>query len=266
MSYRLIALDLDGTLIDANHRLSPGSATAIAACQARGLRVVLATGRSFASAAPYIDALGLQPPYITHNGAVIGDPSTGDVTLSATMNQDQLAHVLTLLTEHRIPHVVIGATAIYAAPGTPHLELLEEYGEPPVVFCPSDELSATPQPLKVLAFLEAGAHEQTLTAAVGPQVVTIRSGACFFEFMPPGVSKGAALGELMRRYGVAADEVLAIGDGDNDLSMFAVAGMSIAMGNAPPHVQAQARERTARCEEGGVAEALRRFVLGEMFG
>lgn len=92
-------------------------------------------------------------------------------------------------------------------------------------------------------------------------MATIRSGAAFFEFVPPGVSKGEALSELMARYGVGRDEVLAIGDGENDLSMFAVAGMSVVMADAPAAVRAQARALTGTCAEGGVARALEKLVL-----
>lgn len=261
MPYRLIAIDLDGTLIDAAHRPGPGSAGAIAACEARGARVVLATGRSFASAAPYIRALGMRPPHITLNGAIMAEPDAGRFTVRATLTTEQLALALDLLDAHGIAHIVYGAAGIYAVPGTPHLDLLGPYGEAPAVFCAPAELRAVPAPLKVLAFLDTGTLDQELAAAAGERVATIRSGAAFFEFVPPGVSKGEALSELMAYYGVSRDEVLAIGDGENDLSMFAVAGMSVAMADAPAAVRARAHTLTGTCAEGGVAEALRRFVL-----
>ncbi|MCX7792228.1 MAG: HAD-IIB family hydrolase [Chloroflexaceae bacterium] len=261
MPYRLIAVDLDGTLIDAAHRPGPGSAEVIAACEALGARVVLATGRSFVSAAPYARALGLRPPLITLNGSVMADPEAGRFTVRATLTTEQLALALDLLNARGIAHVVYGPAGIYAVPGMPHLDLLGTYGEAPAVFCAPAELRDVPDPLKVLAFLHAGALDQELAAAAGARVATIRSGAAFFEFVPPGVSKGEALSELMARYGVTREEVLAIGDGENDLSMFAVAGMSVAMADAPAAVRARARELTGTCAEGGVAEALRRLVL-----
>lgn len=261
MSYRLIAIDLDGTLLDPGHRLSPGSAAAIAACVARGARVVLATGRSFTSAAPYIRELALQPPHITLNGAVLAEPAAGQFTVRATLSPTQLDAVLALLAERNIAHTIFGAAGIYAVPGTPHLEILEDYGEPPAVLCAREELHSVPAPMKVLSFLAPGPLDQELAAAVGDRVATIRSGERFFEFLPPEVSKGAALTELMARYGITRDEVLAIGDGENDLSMFAVAGMSVAMADAPAAVRAQARALTSSCAEGGVALALHQLVL-----
>ncbi|MCS6882636.1 MAG: Cof-type HAD-IIB family hydrolase [Oscillochloridaceae bacterium] len=261
MSYRLIAIDLDGTLIDAAHQPGPGSAAAIAACEARGVRVVLATGRSFASAAPYVRALGLRPPHITLNGAIMVEPNTGRPSVRATLTREQLSLALDLLNERGIAHIVYGAAGIYAVPGTARLDMLAPYGETPAVFCAPAELYDVPAPLKVLAFLHPGSLDQELAAAASERVATIRSGAGFFEFVPPGVSKGEALSELMACYGVTRDEVLAIGDGENDLSMFAVAGMSVAMADAPAAVRAQARALTGTCVEGGVAQALRRFVL-----
>jgi hydroxymethylpyrimidine pyrophosphatase-like HAD family hydrolase len=90
----------------------------------------------------------------------------------------------------------------------------------------------------------------------------MRTGPRFFEFLPPGINKGSALAELMARYAVPREQVLAIGDGENDISMFAVAGMSVAMAGAPPAVQARAIAQTAHCSDDGVALALRRYVLG----
>jgi hydroxymethylpyrimidine pyrophosphatase-like HAD family hydrolase len=261
MPFRLIALDLDGTLIDTGHGFGPGAAEAIAACEARGARVVLATGRSFTSAAPYARDLRLRDTQITLNGAVVAEPATGELTARARLSREQVAAVVDELARRDIPYSLFGRDRVYAERGTPGVPLLDRFGEPPPVWLSRDEIVAHPEPIKLLVSLRRGPLDAELAAALGGTVDVVRSGELFFEFMPRGVSKGDALAELMRRHGVPPAETLAIGDGENDLSMFAVAGHSVAMGQANAAVRAAATEVTATCAEGGVALALRRLVL-----
>lgn len=261
MPYRLIALDLDGTLLGQDHRLSPGAAAAVAACEARGARVVLATGRSYASAAPYARDLRLRDTQITLNGAVVAEPTTGALTARAKLSRAQVELVVAELSGRGIPYSLFGRDLVYAERGTPGVPLLADYGEPPAIWLSRDELVGHPEPIKLLISSRPGPLDTELAAALGGHVDVVRTGELFFEFLPQGVSKGAALAELMARLGVAPEETLAIGDGENDMSMFAVAGRSVAMGQANAAVRAAATDLTASCAEGGVALALRRLVL-----
>lgn len=262
MSYRLIAIDLDGTLLDPEHRLSQANHMAIKACLARDIQVMIATGRLFASVAPYARTLGLDGPQITLNGAVLGDAASGRLTTRASLNPAQLSDVLDTLCARDIPYTIFGPDAIYAEPGTPHLDILDSYGEPPAVLLDRADMLRLPAPVKVLTFLNPGPLDAELGAALGDRVEVVRSGALFLEFLSPGVSKGMALRELMAQRSIPPAEVLAIGDSENDLSMFAVAGMSIAMANAAAHIQARAAAITSDCRSDGVALAVQRYVLG----
>jgi Cof subfamily protein (haloacid dehalogenase superfamily) len=263
MPYRLIAVDLDGTILEPDHSLSRSAAEAIAACRELGARVLVATGRSYASAAPYVAELGLLGPQITLNGAVIADVESGELEAGARLTTAQVALVIAELSARRIPHVVFGRDRIYAERGTPGVPILEEYGEPPPIWLAREELLHHPEPIKILISSRPGPLDTELNAALGGHVEVIRTSQLFFEFLPMGVGKGTALEVLMARFGVPRDEVLAIGDGENDLSMFAAAGRSVAMGQAPLGVRAAASEITASLAEGGAALALRRLVLGE---
>jgi len=265
MPYRLIALDLDGTLLDSQHRLSPANRATVADCLAAGAQVLLATGRVFHSARPYARELGLRGPQITLNGAVLADAASGRLTTRAGMSRDQLALVLDALAARGLPYVVYGAAETYAEPGTPaaHLALLESYGEPSPRLLARTELLRLDAPIKVLSFLRPGPLDAELAAELGAAVEVMRTGPNFFEFLFPGVSKGAALAELIELAGIPPAEVLAIGDGENDISMFGLAGMSVAMGGAAPAVRAAARAATADCDADGVALALRRYVLAQ---
>ncbi|NJN19271.1 MAG: HAD family phosphatase [Oscillochloris sp.] len=264
MTIRLVVLDLDGTLLDPDHRISAANAAAVAACRANGVRVVLATGRMVVSAAPYANALGLDTPLITLNGATLARAGQAQVTVRNCLAPVDLALVLDTLAERAIPYVIFGPDAIYAEPqiARHHIELLESYGDPPAQRYDRAALRDLPEPIKVLTFLEPGGYDRELNGLLAQRVEVVRSGAPFLEFLPLGVSKGAAVAELMQQWDLARDEVLVIGDGENDLSMFAVAGISVAMQDAPNVVHAAATHRTGSSGNNGVATALRRFVLG----
>jgi Cof subfamily protein (haloacid dehalogenase superfamily) len=262
LPYRLIAIDLDGTLLDPQHRISPANEAAVAACVAGGARVLIATGRMFSSARPYVRALGLRGPQITLNGAILADLEGDRLHIRDRLSSHLLAAAIDLLDERKIPYAVFGPNVIYARPDTPHVHILEDYGEPPAVRLGREELLRVPDPNKVLTFLPPGPLDDELSELMGDRFEVMRTGPLFFEFLPPGINKGSALAELMAREEVPREEVLAIGDGQNDISMFAVAGMSVAMGGAPDVVKARARALTEDCSSDGVALALQRYVLG----
>jgi Cof subfamily protein (haloacid dehalogenase superfamily) len=261
LPFRLIALDLDGTLLNPQHRISPANAAAVAACVAGGARVLIATGRSFTSARPYVAELSLAGPQITLNGAVFGDIDGDQMITRRLMDRHLLAEVTAMLEERRFAYMVFGTSTIYTPLGLPYPNILESYGEPPAVELSRAELLGLSDAIKVLTFLAPGPLDAEFAELMGDRFEVMRTGPQFFEFLPPGISKGSALAELMVRYEVPRDEVLVIGDGENDMSMFGVAGLSVAMGNAPEAVKARAAEITTTCAADGVALALRRYVL-----
>ena len=263
MPIRLVAIDLDGTLLDREYRISPANRAAIDACRQAGAHVLIATGRMFASVERYTRELGFDDWQITANGAVLAHPRSGELQVRRHMTPHELRTVVTVLARHTAPYLVFSPSRIATEHDNPLANSLSHYGEPPSLLHSRDELMALPDVVKVLTFAPAGAADATLGDALRATVDVIRTGADFLEFLPHGVGKGAALADLMQRYGVPGDEVLAIGDNENDLSMFAVAGMSVAMANAAAHIRTSARAVTASVDHDGVALALRRYVLGE---
>jgi len=261
VSFRLIALDLDGTLLDPQHRISSTNAAAVAACVAGGARVLIATGRTFTSARPYIADLRLVGPQITLNGAVFADLDGNQMMMRRHLTADLLADVTAMLEERSLPYTVFGPSTIYAPLGMAYTDILERYGEPPAVQLSRAEMLGVTDAIKVLTFLAPGPLDDELAELMGDRFEVTRTGPQFFEFLPPGVTKGSALAELMARYEVPREEVLVIGDGENDISMFGVAGLSVAMGDAPDLVKSHASDITATCAADGVALALQRHVL-----
>ena len=257
---KLVVLDLDGTLLWPDHSLSAENAAAVRACRERGVEVTLASGRSFQAMRKYAEALAITSPIIALNGGTTIEPQSGAIHVKAMLSPAQVQHISAMLLEQEIPFVIFGVRAIYALPGMVDRNIMTSYDEPPITEV--SDLRAIPDPLKVLSFLEASSRDAELLPLVAGVTDQVRSGPLFLEWLPFNINKGSALQDLMQERGLHPDEVLAIGDGQNDMSMLQVAGISVAMGNAPAEVSACAKYHTTRCEENGVAAALRRFVLG----
>ena len=262
MPFSLVAIDLDGTLLNAQHELSPANYAAVRACVERGVRVVIATGRLFASAQYYCRQLELEGPQITLNGAVLADAASGELRPTHTLPEPIMVRVCDELKRRGVAFMVFGPNTLYTLEGMPHQDVLTGYGEPPPTIVPSIASAHIPDAAKVLAFLEEGPLDAELHAQFADVAEVVRTGPLFYEFMVPGTSKGSALQELMAQYNIPREEVLAIGDSYNDLSMFDVAGFSVAMGGAVSVVRARAQAATADCEHDGVAAALHKYVLG----
>jgi Cof subfamily protein (haloacid dehalogenase superfamily) len=268
---RLVALDLDGTLIGDDLRLPPRTVTTIRAVVARGVHVALVTGRMTSSALPYARELGLRAPLIGLQGALVREmPAPGSSRLGR------------LLAHHPLPaDVARDAMAWCREAGlTPHLNHLERMVMPAgderaedysrwnfgrVILVPDLDAWVRAPVTKVIAVGPPPLADQALDRAradfAGRADATV-SHPLFLEFLAPGVNKGRALRFLARRLGVDMRDVLAIGDQRNDIEMIADAGMGVAMGGAPAHVRAAARMVAPPLAEEGAAQVLEELVLG----
>jgi hypothetical protein len=260
MTIRLVAIDIDGTLRDSQQRLRPAVRAAVQAAIARGVLVTLATGRRLASAQAIAAELGVDLPLILHGGATIQDSRSGELLYAELMPAELVAAAV---------------AAIIAADQQPVVER-DNPGlswwlsrQPDVQRLTPTGLAAAERVLGIQVFQSQdllsglaaaiGRHPGTRTLHWQPPasgfdgyLLSIQSAAC---------SKAVALARLAARYGVAMDEIMAIGDHHNDLEMLAAVGLAVAMGNALPVVKQQADVIVASNDDDGVAEALRRFVL-----
>jgi Cof subfamily protein (haloacid dehalogenase superfamily) len=268
--YRLVALDLDGTLLDSRARISPANAAAIAACTAAGVTVAIATGKLFVSVAPMVAALSLVGPQILNNGAVVIDAADGAVLHMTPLPGAAVQAVVAALVGYGLPAAVYTPHAIHTPVRDPRIDILLDIHEPEPIVLPDvgqrSEVGGWPF-VKILTVLDTTdpatpAREAALHARFAATLTVVRTSRYFYEFLAPGVSKGAALQWLAARMGLPLSATLAIGDSYNDLPLLAAAGLGVAMGNAPPVIQAAAAALTADNDHDGVALALRRYVLG----
>ncbi len=263
---RLLALDLDGTLMDDSMVIrSDRVRRAIAAAQARGVIVTLATGRMFDFLLPFARDLGLAAPLICYQGGLIQAPDAEAPIYRATMDPALVRQVLAF-TARRGWHCVLYADDEVFLDEKRHPERFyrDMLGRRLVWV---DDLASVLQrhaPVKFLVFVDPDEAQDVLAElrqAFAGQMELTRSHARIVEGNPLGVSKGDALRRLAEHLDVPRAQVMAIGDQENDLPMIAWAGFSVAMGNGSPAVKAAADWVAPPVTEDGAAVAIEHFVL-----
>jgi Cof subfamily protein (haloacid dehalogenase superfamily) len=267
VSIRLLAIDLDGTLVNHDLRMNPRDVAAVKAASAAGVTVVLATGRMFKSSLKYAEPLGLKGPIINYQGAIVRDIASGAIwhrcELTVAMQQRVLA-----LAEPKGWHVnVYVDEVVYTAEARPEADLYARVGMVPYeVVGPLSKWvhqDATKMVLVSLNPDDVPGRMAELAAWMGEVARVTRSLDWFVEVVNPQVSKARALAIVGERLGIAQSEICAIGDNLNDVDMVSWAGFGVAMGNAPAGLKSIARYVTAPIEEAGVAQVIERFVIGK---
>ena len=270
---KLIALDLDGTLLDSEKRLSERNRAALAAAAARGVHIVPTTGRFFDAMPAIVRDLPFVRYAVTINGAAVFDRLE-----HRTISED----LIPLDTALAILGALDGFDCIYDcymddwgwnsesnvakadeyAPDVHYAKMIRELR----THVPDlkAHLRATGHDVqKLLAFVKDPALYGPITAAVAavaPGTVATASNSRMFEFNAPGAHKGAALAKLAAHLGFGIENVMAFGDGLNDLTMVRDAGLGVAVANAVPEVLAAAKFIAPSNDDDGVAVAIERFL------
>ena len=264
MIWRLIYLDVDGTLLTPDRRISPATGDALRRAAERGCRIGLATGRMFASALPYARAVEARAPLILYNGGRIERHEPRETWARTELPLPLAQRALTLLGDFDIHCNLYVGDHLYVEALTPRiLRSMEQDGVEAEAVGDLIGFLRT-DPVKLLLIGEGEELERFRTAYLDgledpPHLV--RSEPTYLEILPKSVNKGAALGIVCRRMGVPPEEVVAFGDSWNDVEMLEAAGLGVAMGNSPTGVQQRADVVTGPNHEDGVAEALERYVL-----
>jgi Cof subfamily protein (haloacid dehalogenase superfamily) len=276
MSIRLIALDLDGTLINSRWEISERDLQGLAAASQRGIQVVVVTGRRPRAAAPYVAKIPFPVTTITSNGALIHTPA-GAVAYKDFLPRSVALEVLEITREFR-PYTA----AILDLPGRGQVTM-EDCAIPEgplgwylrsnldhLLLVPKLEAAVKQDPVQIMIGGPPSRIERAETllheSKAGPRIHLTWTkypdrNIAIFDIMNRGCTKGRALKFWATQCGVAASEVMAIGDNFNDLEMLEFAGLPVVMGN---HIEGLAQPGwavTAACDDGGVALAIEQFVL-----
>ena len=275
MAIRLIALDLDGTLLTSEKTISPGDRAAVEEAIARGVVVVLVTGRP-AQGVPQevLDLPGVRY-VVSSNGATIRDVITGEFLLETHLAAETALEVLAAS-----DHVPMIREAFRAGVGYLSQEdydvLCARYEGAMLAYVLdtrqvvpgtlADFLRDDPRPIEELFFLtdsEETKLDLQRTLSVLPGIASADPFPRDLEVMAGGIDKGEGLRFLLDRLGVAPHQAMALGDGGSDLPMLRLAGVGVAMGNSTQAVKDGADWVTSSCDENGVARAIEKFVLNK---
>ncbi|HYY98053.1 MAG TPA: Cof-type HAD-IIB family hydrolase [Pyrinomonadaceae bacterium] len=290
MTIRLIALDLDGTLLDSRGELSEGSRAALKAARERGVAVALVTGRRFRDARPLALELGLDVPVISHNGALTKHAHSLETVSAVLMPVGAARAVVRTGRAHGADALVsddhVGAGLLvydHISPGNTALAKYIEWsrrvvGEDAAAAIrrvPSLEEYLDHDPLHVAFSGGCAAMERlagVMRAELGASVRLLltlypKTDFALLDILNPEASKGAGLAAVAAEQGLTRDEVMAVGDNFNDLEMLEWAGTGVVMANADASLRGRGRfHATSTNDEDGVAAAIERFILNDECG
>ncbi|WP_395321440.1 sugar-phosphatase [Levilactobacillus parabrevis] len=266
MTPKLIAVDIDGTLLDPQNTLTAATITAIQAAVATGIKVVLCTGRPLTGVQPYLDALGLHGDdqyVITYNGGLV-QTTTGTVLASNALSYADYVDLEAFARKSRVHFHVVTPKHLYTADRDISRYTVKESQ---LVHLPLRFREATamdPQllmPTAVYIDEVAKIDALRLPAAFHQRFYVVRTDPHFIEVMAPQTNKGNALQKLATYLNLPIAAVMALGDQDNDLPMITTAGLGVAMGNANDRVKAAADVTTLTNADDGVAAAIYKYAL-----
>jgi HAD superfamily hydrolase (TIGR01484 family) len=262
----LVAVDLDGTLLTSEGLLEREGVRSLREVASRGVRVVLATTRTPRTTADLCRQIEIDDPIVCTNGAQVWASPDGPAWACHAIPRDAALAIVRLADAHGWElSTTVGETTYWRqrpgqplGPLRPRVEVVRANVDA-VVGDPVRIRAWQPEAIEAIrdlcrSALASVCHTETYVRADG----ALHSLGVFAA----GVDKGAGLALVLQRLGIDAARAMAIGDNPNDLSMFARAGFSVAMGNAPPHVKRSATVVAPSNDEGGVAWAVRAFALG----
>jgi len=266
VKYQLIALDVDGTLLDDRHQITEQTKATIWEAYEQGCKIVLCTGRGPDNALPVLQELEMEGTMITHNG-------------SATVHADERGQ--SVLHEFTFPMSEIVPLVEYARREGVHFDVCTSYN---MYIERLDERAkmmyvqygVNPKLVRDVIDLQIPLVKMTLSGAAEVldrvqkewdemqlygSLRMLRSGDFFIDMMNPAASKGNALRELAASWNIGREHILAIGNYYNDIDMLEFAGLGIAVANSPDEVKAAAGAVTSSNNDEGVHEAILRYVL-----
>ncbi|WP_405370663.1 Cof-type HAD-IIB family hydrolase [Phocaeicola sp.] len=270
MKYKLLVLDLDGTLTNTRKEVTEHTRTTLIKAQEQGLKIVLASGRPTYGIAPLANLLQLdkyEGYVLSYNGGEIIDWKTGELLYKNLLDPEVLPYLYQCANDNHFAIVTYDGEYV-----------LTEYPDDKYVL--KEALLNVMKIKKVDNFLKAVQHpiakclivgEPTRLAVLEKEMYNhlhdrmgvFRSEPYFLELVPKGIDKAQSLAVLLKEIGMTKDEMIAVGDGFNDLSMIKYAGLGVAMSNAQEVVKENADFITLSNEEDGVAHVVEKFILSE---
>ncbi|CAM3423511.1 Cof-type HAD-IIB family hydrolase [Marinicrinis lubricantis] len=245
-NYKLLALDMDGTLLDDHQEISETNQHWLRMAREAGVTVCISTGRGMHSLRPYVEQLQLTSPLVTVNGSEVWE-NPSRVMSRHTMKLEWIMELRELALSHDVWYWAYSTEGVFNKetwyPGDPASVEWLKFG---YYIEDLDVLKAVKDTVSAKGIYEiTNSHPNNL------------------ELNPPGVSKASGLRQVCELLGIGMDQVIAVGDSLNDLSMIEEAGLGIAMGNAQEAVKERADDVTLTNAQDGVAHVVRKYIAAE---
>jgi Cof subfamily protein (haloacid dehalogenase superfamily) len=267
--YKLMAIDIDGTLMNDRKEITKEVNDAIQAAKAKGVKVVICTGRPIVGVQSILKELKLtdeEDYVITFNGALVQNTYNKDVESQITLTYENLKELYELSQKIDSPLQFFDTENLY----TPN-KVINRYtvheahiNQIPIHYRPIDEVPTDMLIPKVMFIDEPERLNQIIAnipESFWDKYTFVKSTPFFLEILDPSVSKGNAVKLLAEKLSIKQEEVICIGDGENDLSMIEYAGCGVAMANAESVVKEAAQFHTLSNNEHGVAYAIEKLIL-----
>lgn len=268
MSIKLIAVDLDGTLLNQQHEITPEVKNAIQQAKQAGVKIILTSGRAFSGISPYLAALDLNTSdnfCISNNGSQIHQADNGEVIIEDLLNFEDYLYFENLSREIGVHFHALSNNKIYTTnQHISHFTCQEAFLTwTPLYYRPLNEMD---NDMRFSKFMMVDAPAvlsnaiQFLPANIYEQYSIANSAPYFIEILNTGVNKGSALKKVAEYLKITPEKIMCIGDQDNDLAMLKYGGLSVAMENAPEHIKKITKFVTLSNENHGVAVAINKFI------
>ena len=266
---KLVAIDLDGTLLNREHGISDENKEAIKKAKEQGVKVVLCTGRPLLGMISYLEELNLRESGdygITYNGGLVQRTNTGEVLSKKTLTKSETEEIFELSKMINVPCNFIDLEKIYEPPYPKGRDSLYPTVMTALPYVPI-AMEEVPEDISinktVFCYAQTALDEaiKNIPDYFYEKYTIMKSRPILLELMPKSVDKGRGIAVLADLLGFKASEVMALGDEANDAAMIEYAGMGVAMGNATDEIKSMAQYITKTNEEHGVAHAIEKFVL-----
>lgn len=277
MRYKMICIDMDGTLLGKKRRISNKSREAIKKAHDKGVEIVVTTGRIYNNAAYYSHLLGVESPVIAANGAIVREKHTDNIIFQKFLALDVCLKLVHILKSSKMHFHFYTTDSIYCSNVInklgAELYMTKQIGYDnlkinyQVINTISEWKNIFEKENKNITKCIAFSAKRKKISDLKEQLECVRdvvyfgSGRHSVEINSRGVSKGNAVKELAKYYRFKKEEVMCIGDNENDLSMIKYAGFGVAMGNAIFEVKEAANYITDTNKNDGVVKAINKFVL-----
>ncbi|NLE25669.1 MAG: HAD family phosphatase [Clostridiaceae bacterium] len=263
MNYKLMAVDIDGTLINNSGELTDNTINAIRQWVEKGFIFTIASGRPIQGIEGLNKTLDLDVPFITHNGAMVVMGKSKQVLYDKKLSRNDAEQIIRLGEKYNVTMIIWIDNKLYVPKLTERVNTYKKIsGVDPIVIDNIEQLIENGV-TKILWYDEVERVEQfkkEIGRYLSENINFHPTRPYFMEFVDKNASKAIAMEKLGEYYGIKQSEMIAVGDGFNDLSMIEYAGLGVAMANAPDEVKEKADYITLSNEEDGVAHVIHEFI------